>query len=546
MIKNRIWKRIAALGCCLLTGTGLFSGCMAQPVGAETADGKIVTVSQSASWTDLENFQALITVRAEGLGNLPWSEPEEEKESDGSQEIEETGFSSDGETDTPEPSAEVTSETTSETDSGVLSRQLVVWLSEYFQPDLPASLPDGWLMEEMPIQTADGRSASIYGFRYRINPGETEKNLEIPVNLRSEYRYQLEKKTVSTCQDAPLEKNVENQGVAGIYIVEKSGDSQHILCQTTSDLLEIPAGTADFLVKVSPREETAVAGNRILMNASLVNTGQVPFYHISLQAKTSDGDIIPVWEKEPDLEVSQEGAVLDGLAEGETRTLSFYADTSSSQKGDLTFEVLAQTQEPLPLERTGTAQLAIQPPKASFTVKKTADCESVLPGDTVTYQISIHNTGQQTLHSVITTERFGMAGVSAVFLEQEGVTLNKTKTQAKIPEIVPGGCVNLKSRVVLPENLEDQNLVNQVIVVTDETGEDQAVRDQTTIRVENKKTAEDGSQKKKSDGSTGGTGTVSSPKTGDSSHKELFQVLIFVSFLISALAARRMFFRRKD
>ena len=73
MIKNRIWKRIAALGCCLLTGAGLFSGCMAQPVGAAAADGGIVTVSQSARWTDLENFQAVISVRADGLGNLSWT-----------------------------------------------------------------------------------------------------------------------------------------------------------------------------------------------------------------------------------------------------------------------------------------------------------------------------------------------------------------------------------------------------------------------------------------------------------------------------------------
>lgn len=369
------------------------------------------------------------------------------------------------------------------------------------------------------------------------------------MNLRSEYRYQLEKRNVSTCQDAPLEKNVENNGNAGVYIVEKSGSSQRIICQTTSDFLEIPAGTSDFSVEVSPVEETAVAGSRILMKASLKNTGQVPFYHISLQAQTSDEEIIPVWEEEPNLEVTKEGALLESLAEGEKRTLSFYADTSSAQKGEFTFEVLAQTQEPVQLERTGTAQVIVQPPKASFTVKKTADCESALPGDTVTYQISIHNTGQQTLHSVITTERFGMAGVSAIFLEQEGVTLNKTKTQAKIPEIVPGGCVNLKARVVLPDQLEDQNLVNQVIVVTDETGEDEAVRDQTSIRVENKKTLDAVSSGAKSgNGSLGAgrTGKGQAPKTGDNSHRELFQALILVSFLISALAARRMFFRRKD
>ena len=50
----------------------------------------------------------------------------------------------------------------------------------------------------------------------------------------------------------------------------------------------------------------------------------------------------------------------------------------------------------------------------------------------MTYQISIHNTGEVTLHSVVTTERFGLAGVTATFQEQRGITLNKSRTQAKI------------------------------------------------------------------------------------------------------------------
>lgn len=396
-------------------------------------------------------------------------------------------------------------------------------------------------MEEMPIQTADGRSASIYGFRYKINPGETEKILEIPVSLRREYRYPLEKRAVSTCQDAPLEKGVENLCQGGVYIVEKSGDSQRIICQTTSDFLEIPAGIANFSVEISPQEENAVAGERLLMNARLINTGQVPLYDLSLEAQAEEMEVTPVWEKEPEVETDGAHAVLQSLAEGEERTLSFYADPSSAQKGNLRLKVLAKTENPVSLEQTGEALVLIQPQKASFTVKKTADCDTARPGDTVTYQISIHNTGQQTLHSVITTERFQMAGVSAAFLEQEGVTLNKTKTQAKIPEIVPGGCVNLKARVVLPDQLEDQNLVNQVIVVTDETGEDEAVRDQTSIRVENKKTSDAVSSGAKSgNGSSGAgrTGKGQAPKTGDNSHRELFQALILVSFLISALAAQ--------
>ncbi len=46
--------------------------------------------------------------------------------------------------------------------------------------------------------------------------------------------------------------------------------------------------------------------------------------------------------------------------------------------------------------------------------------------------------------------------------------------------------MNLKAKVVLPKDLKDQNLMNQIIVVTDETGEESAVRDQATIRVEDK------------------------------------------------------------
>ena len=104
------------------------------------------------------------------------------------------------------------------------------------------------------------------------------------------------------------------------------------------------------------------------------------------------------------------------------------------------------------MEKAAEKQLTLQQGKASFTVKKTADCDNASPGETVTYQISIHNTGEVTLHSVVTTERFGLAGVTATFQEQRGITLNKSRTQAKIQEIAPGGCVNLKAKVVLPRS----------------------------------------------------------------------------------------------
>lgn len=545
-MKNRIWKKILAVGVSLLAEAGMLVGCTAQPAvayGAEMEGG--LSVVQDAAWTDLQKFQAVISVKADGLASLTWENENQEYESgdenlfssgnqDGSLENDQYDFSDET---IPHPT----------------SYELVVWLSEYFQPDASFMAPEGCLKEELPIETADGRSSSITGFRWKINPGEQGKQLKIPVTLRDEYRFPAEKHTVPTCQDI-LHANgaisgEENGG--GVYIVKKVENEKNILCKALSKNLEIPAAHMDFSVEMEAKEKALYTGKRIHMAVNLTNNGQVPFYKISLQAKVKEQELVPVWEKEPGLEVLESGAVLECLSAGETRTLSFYIDPDMNQKSNL--ELFAKTENPVSLEKAAEKQLTLQQGKASFTVKKTADCDNASPGETVTYQISIHNTGEVTLHSVVTTERFGLAGVTATFQEQRGITLNKSRTQAKIQEIAPGGCVNLKAKVVLPKDLKDQNLMNQIIVVTDETGEESAVRDQATIRVEDKEKDGNGSGNGNGGGNGDGTGIGSgnndgstmaastSPKTGDTSHKELFQVLILLSFLFSAVAARRMF-----
>lgn len=545
-MKNRIWKKILAVGVSLLAEAGMLVGCTAQPAvayGAEMEGG--LFVAQDAAWTDLQKFQAVISVKADGLASLTWENENQEYESgdenlfssgnqDGSLENDQYDFSDET---IPHPT----------------SYELVVWLSEYFQPDASFMAPEGCLKEELPIETADGRSSSITGFRWKINPGEQGKQLKIPVTLRDEYRFPAEKHTVPTCQDI-LHANgaisgEENGG--GVYIVKKVENEKNILCKALSKSLEIPAAYMDFSVEMEAKKKALYTGKRIHMAVNLTNNGQVPFYKISLQAKVKEQELVPVWEKEPGLEVLESGAVLECLSAGETRTLSFYIDPDMNQKSNL--ELFAKTENPVSLEKAAEKQLTLQQGKASFTVKKTADCDNASPGETVTYQISIHNTGEVTLHSVVTTERFGLAGVTATFQEQRGITLNKSRTQAKIQEIAPGGCVNLKAKVVLPKDLKDQNLMNQIIVVTDETGEESAVRDQATIRVEDKEKDGNGSGNGNGGGNGDGTGIGSgnndgstmaastSPKTGDTSHKELFQVLILLSFLFSAVAARRMF-----
>ena len=545
-MKNRIWKKILAVGVSLLAEAGMLVGCTAQPAvayGAEMEGG--LSVAQDAAWTDLQKFQAVISVKADGLASLTWENENQEYENlfssgnqDGSLENDQYDFSDET---IPHPT----------------SYELVVWLSEYFQPDASFMAPEGCLKEELPIETADGRSSSITGFRWKINPGEQGKQLKIPVTLRDEYRFPAEKHTVPTCQDI-LHANgaisgEENGG--GVYIVKKVENEKNILCKALSKSLEIPAAYMDFSVEMEAKEKALYTGKRIHMAVNLTNNGQVPFYKISLQAKVKEQELVPVWEKEPGLEVSESGAVLECLSAGETRILSFYIDPDMDQKSNLELELFAKTENPVSLEKAAEKQLTLQQGKASFTVKKTADCDNASPGETVTYQISIHNTGEVTLHSVVTTERFGLAGVTATFQEQRGITLNKSRTQAKIQEIAPGGCVNLKAKVVLPKDLKDQNLMNQIIVVTDETGEESAVRDQATIRVEDKEKDGNGNGSGNGNGGGNGDGTgigsgnndgstmaaSTSPKTGDTSHKELFQVLILLSFLFSAVAARRMF-----
>lgn len=545
-MKNRIWKKILAVGVSLLAEAGMLVGCTAQPAvayGAEMEGG--LSVAQDAAWTDLQKFQAVISVKADGLASLTWKNENQEYESD-----DENLFSSGNQDGSLENDQYDFSD---ETIPHPTSYELVVWLSEYFQPDASFMAPEGCLKEELPIETADGRSSSITGFRWKINPGEQGKQLKIPVTLRDEYRFPAEKHTVPTCQDI-LHANgaisgEENGG--GVYIVKKVENEKTILCKALSKNLEIPAAHMDFSVEMEAKEKALYTGKRIHMAVNLTNNGQVPFYKISLQAKVKEQELVPVWEKEPGLEVLESGAVLECLSAGETRTLSFYIDPDMNQKSNL--ELFAKTENPVSLEKAAEKQLTLQQGKASFTVKKTADCDNASPGETVTYQISIHNTGEVTLHSVVTTERFGLAGVTATFQEQRGITLNKSRTQAKIQEIAPGGCVNLKAKVVLPKDLKDQNLMNQIIVVTDETGEESAVRDQATIRVEDKEKDGNGSGNGNGGGNGDGTGIGSgnndgstmaastSPKTGDTSHKELFQVLILLSFLFSAVAARRMF-----
>lgn len=133
-MKNRIWKKILAVGVSLLAEAGMLVGCTAQPAvayGAEMEGG--LSVAQDAAWTDLQKFQAVISVKADGLASLTWENENQEYENlfssgnqDGSLENDQYDFSDET---IPHPT----------------SYELVVWLSEYFQPDASFMAPEGCL-----------------------------------------------------------------------------------------------------------------------------------------------------------------------------------------------------------------------------------------------------------------------------------------------------------------------------------------------------------------------------------------------------------------
>ena len=134
------------------------------------------------------------------------------------------------------------------------------------------------------------------------------------------------------------------------------------------------------------------------------------------------------------------------------------------------------------INRETSLDTKIIPLEASFEVTKTADRSVAVPGDKILFQICIRNTGERTLHSVVTTERFQLGNVPVQFLEKEGVVLNKSKTKARIERIEPGKAAGLQAMVTLPENLKEQELLNEVTVTTLETGE-QVMTSQAKIQI---------------------------------------------------------------
>lgn len=296
---------------------------------------------------------------------------------------------------------------------------------------------------------------------------------------------------------------------------------------------------------ITPQQEQIKAGRELLYTVMLENTGNCQLRDIQIQASFSESSLKYEWEEAENTEIQNETLKFDVLEPEIKREfyLSVQIPEEQFDKIELHLKGSAEYEEKETGERRTVVseekrETEILPLKADFEVTKTADRTMAVPGDKIIFQICIRNTGERTLHSVITTERFQLENVPVKFLEAEGITLNKERTKARIEKIDPESSVGLLAEVTLPEKMKEQKLINEVVVTTLETGEKKVT---SKAEVQIYKTAEtptavpvdsdEGTTEQNTE--TQGRAASTHPKTGDPM-KPLLWLLVIPGSLLAA------------
>lgn len=351
---------------------------------------------------------------------------------------------------------------------------LVTYISEYFVPETD-SVPKNMAAQQISVRSQSGEVTEITKLESVLNVeqnGQDEIFFRIPLILRQEYRFPAEKSSYPVTQEEPLQKDCTG---AGTFLMTEENGEKLVIAEGISPMLDVEAAEADMELSVIAQNKKMKAGQTIRYQVEIANTGKLDLADIRLTSSLSCPKIRQLWEDAEGL--LTEGAVAEfaELKAGESRSFYVQAPLLDEQEKDLEHQVEAEARVKDRVEevirKNASTINGLEALKADLSVKKTADKETAAPGETVTYQICIVNTGEKTLHSVVGTEHFQAAGIHAQFLEQEGVTLNSSRTKAMIQQIPPGEAVSLQAVVKIPGKTADQKLFNQVTVTSKETGE---------------------------------------------------------------------------
>lgn len=309
---------------------------------------------------------------------------------------------------------------------------------------------------------------------------------------------------------------------------------------------------ADLSLSVQAEDDTIKAGSDLVYTITAENTGECDLKDLRISYNFSEKGLSGEWSEGAEDAVGNT-AYIEKLEASATKIVYLTVHLPEERTTAVSLALTAAAGKVSGDNDTGEAEeivknaelvTQIQALQAAFEVTKTADRSMAVPGDEIRFLICIRNTGERTLHSIVTTERFQLGNVPVRFLEKDGVRLNKSKTKAKIEQIAPGEAFGLKAVVTLPEGLEDQNLVNEVSVTTLETGEQTKIA-QSEIQV---KAAEEEKQKETNadiDGEMGSEQDESRPasthpKTGDPYQPFLWLFMIPGSVLAVGWLRSRM------
>ena len=309
---------------------------------------------------------------------------------------------------------------------------------------------------------------------------------------------------------------------------------------------------ADLSLSVQAEDDTIKAGSDLVYTITAENTGGCDLKDLRISYNFSEKGLAGEWSEGAEDAVGNT-AYIEKLEASATKIVYLTVHLPEERTTAVSLALTAAAGKVSGDNDTGEAEeivknaelvTQIQALQAAFEVTKTADRSMAVPGDEIRFLICIRNTGERTLHSIVTTERFQLGNVPVRFLEKDGVRLNKSKTKAKIEQIAPGEAFGLEAVVTLPEGLEDQNLVNEVSVTTLETGEQTKIA-QSEIQV---KAAEEEKQKETNadiDGEMGSEQDESRPasthpKTGDPYQPFLWLFMIPGSVLAVGWLRSRM------
>ena len=301
---------------------------------------------------------------------------------------------------------------------------------------------------------------------------------------------------------------------------------------------------ADLSLSVQAEDDTIKAGTELVYTITAENTGACALKDLRISYNFSEKGLSGEWSEGAEDAVGNT-AYIEKLEVSATKIVYLTVHLPEERTTAVSLALTAVAGKVSGDNDTGEAEeivknaelvTQIQALQAAFEVTKTADRSMAVPGDEIRFLICIRNTGERTLHSIVTTERFQLGNVPVRFLEKDGVRLNKSKTKAKIEQIAPGEAFGLEAVVTLPEGLEDQNLVNEVSVTTLETGEQTKIA-QSEIQV---KVAEEEKQEEATSDIDGETGSEQAesmpasthPKTGDP-----YQPLLWLFMLPGSMLA---------